>query len=556
MAEYDLDYSSANQPDPKPGPFLAKVVSNIDPTYMGVLEVEILHPVGGTTSQGQLHQVKYMSPFFGQTSVVYNGENTDYNNTQKSYGMWAVPPDVGATVVIIFIDGDPKRGYWIGCVPDENMDFMVPGLAATQKVVEDVDSDMAGNLGRVPVAEYNKEDPVNSSPANSTALLKPRHPFTDVLDAQGLLFDDIRGITTSSARRESPSMVFGISTPGPLDKQDGAQTGNYGKPEHIVTGAPVSRLGGTTFVMDDGDDKFLRRTAPTDGPPDYASLEEGETDGDVTMPHNELVRIRTRTGHQILFHNTEDLIYITNARGTTWIELTRDGKIDIYAQDSISVRTQNDLNFYADRDINMEAGRNFNLKVAERHQTEVGMDKICIVNGNVAIKVDGTQDETISGAHSQSFESTWDVTTGDQANMTIGGGLDLNTSGDNKLTSGGNMEIGAANTTISGGNINLNGPAAATAGSATAATPPEPLPTIDSPTEVEGETITSIMARVPTTEPYPHHENLDGTMFKPDATDREAATAIDVPTAWKTYSTTTDTFARNPPPATDNQVEV
>jgi hypothetical protein len=556
MAEYDLDYSSANQPDPKPGPFLAKVVSNIDPTYMGVLEVEILHPVGGTTSQGQLHQVKYMSPFFGQTSVVYNGENTDYNNTQKSYGMWAVPPDVGATVVIIFIDGDPKRGYWIGCVPDENMDFMVPGLAATQKVVEDVDSDMAGNLGRVPVAEYNKEDPVNSSPANSTALLKPRHPFTDVLDAQGLLFDDIRGITTSSARRESPSMVFGISTPGPLDKQDGAQTGNYGKPEHIVTGAPVSRLGGTTFVMDDGDDKFLRRTAPTDGPPDYASLEEGETDGDVTMPHNELVRIRTRTGHQILFHNTEDLIYITNARGTTWIELTSDGKIDIYAQDSISVRTQNDLNFYADRDINMEAGRNFNLKVAERHQTEVGMDKICIVNGNVAIKVDGTQDETISGAHSQSFESTWDVTTGDQANMTIGGGLDLNTSGDNKLTSGGNMEIGAANTTISGGNINLNGPAAATAGSATAATPPEPLPTIDSPTEVEGETITSIMARVPTTEPYPHHENLDGTMFKPDATDREAATAIDVPTAWKTYSTTTDTFARNPPPATDNQVEV
>jgi len=556
MAENDLDYSSANQPDPKPGPFLAKVVSNIDPTYMGVLEVEILHPVGGSTSQGQLHQVKYMSPFFGQTSVVYNGENTDYNNTQKSYGMWAVPPDVGATVVIIFIDGDPKRGYWIGCVPDENMDFMVPGLAATQKVVEDVDSDMAGNLGRVPVAEYNKEDPVNSSPANSTALLKPRHPFTDVLDAQGLLLDDTRGITTSSARRESPSMVFGISTPGPLDKQDGAQTGNYGKPEHIVTGAPVSRLGGTTFVMDDGDDKFLRRTAPTDGPPDYASLEEGETDGDVTMPHNELVRIRTRTGHQILFHNTEDLIYITNARGTTWIELTSDGKIDIYAQDSISVRTQNDLNFYADRDINMEAGRNFNLKVAERHQTEVGMDKICIVNGNVAIKVDGTQDETISGAHSQSFESTWDVTTGDQANMTIGGGLDLNTSGDNKLTSGGNMEIGAANTTISGGNINLNGPAAATAGSATAATPPEPLPTIDSPTEVEGETITSIMARVPTTEPYPHHENLDGTMFKPDATDREAATAIDVPTAWKTYSTTTDTFARNPPPATDNQVEV
>jgi hypothetical protein len=197
----------------------------------------------------------------------------------------------------------------------------------------------------------------------------------------------------------------------------------------------------------------------------------------------------------------------------------------------------------------MEAGRNFNLKVAERHQTEVGKDKICIVNGNVAIKVDGTQDETITGAHTQSFEATWDVTTGGQTNITVGAGFDLNTSAANKLTSGGNMEIAAANTTISGGNIHLNGPSAASAGSATAATVPEPLETIDNPTEVEGDTITSIMARVPTTEPYPHHENLDGSKFKPDATDREAVTAIEVPTAWKTYSTTSDTFKIIPPEA-------
>jgi hypothetical protein len=568
MSEYDSDQSSVNQPDPKPGPFLAKVVSNIDPTYMGMLEVEILHPVGGSTSQGQLHQVKYMSPFFGQTSVVYNGELSDYNNTQKTYGMWAVPPDVGATVIIIFIDGDPKRGYWIGCVPDENMDFMVPGLAATEATVEDpYETSLGDTAYRVPVAEYNKEDPANGSPANSTTLLKPRHPFTDVLDAQGLLLDDTRGITTSSARRESPSMVFGISTPGPLDKQDGAQTGNYGKPEHIVTGAPVSRLGGTTFVMDDGDDKFLRKKTPSEGPPEYASLEEGETDGDVTMPHNELFRIRTRTGHQILFHNTEDLIYITNARGTTWIELTSDGKIDIYAQDSISVRTQNDLNFYADRDINMEAGRNINIKATDaaglgdtttsgRIQIEAVGDFIRIVNGDIKTQTDGVRDDTIAGALTQSFEASLDVTVGGQTNMTISGGLDINTSGDNKLTSGGNMEIGAANTTISGGNINLNGPAAAEAGSATAATPPEPLATIDNPTEIDGETITSIMARVPTTEPYPHHENLDGSLFKPDATDREAATAIEVPPAWKQYSTVMDTFARNPPPATDEQIEV
>jgi hypothetical protein len=542
----DINASDVSQPLPMPGPFLATVVSNIDPTYMGTLEVELLRPVGASGGEGQLHQVAYMSPFYGSTSNEYLGSDPDdYNNTQKSYGMWMMPPDVGVTVVVIFIDGDPKRGYWIGCIPDENMNFMVPGIAATQRVVEDVDADKNGNYGRVPVAEYNKITPSNNHPEDPTQNLKPQHPLAKVLSDQGLIFDDARGITTSSSRREAPSMVFGISTPGPLDKQPGAKNAPWGKREHRIPSTPVSRLGGTTFVMDDGDDKFLRKTTSSEGPPDYASVENGETDGDPTLLHNELFRIRTRTGHQILFHNTEDLIYITNARGTSWIELTSDGKIDIYAKDSISVRTENDLNFYADRDINMEAGRNFNLKVAERHQTEVGMDKICIVNGNVAIKVDGTQDETISGAVAESYESTWDITVGDQTNMTIGGGLDIDTSGDNKLTSGGNMEISAANTTVSGGDINFNGPSAATAGSATAATPPEPLPTIDNPTEVEGETLTSIMARVPTTEPYPHHENLDGTLFKPDATDREAATAIEVPPAWQVYSTNTDTFKKN-----------
>jgi hypothetical protein len=91
----------------------------------------------------------------------------------------------------------------------------------------------------------------------------------------------------------------------------------------------------------------------------------------------------------------------------------------------------------------------------------------------------------------------------------------------------------------------MNGPSAGSADPAGSATEPDPLETIDNPTEVEGETITSIMARIPTMEPYPHHENLDGTMFKPDATDREAVTAIAVPDAWKSYSTSTDTFKKN-----------
>lgn len=340
------------------GPFLAKVVSHLDSSYMGGLEVEILRNVGNDSSSGQTHQVKYMSPFYGVTSVDFVGadENqNDYNNTQKSYGMWMIPPDPGTTVIIIFIDGDPKRGYWIGCVQDQNMNFMVPGIAATSSTVEE-----GGK--RLPVAEFNKTINKTNTTSDPTKIKKPTHPFAKVLEKSGLLNDDIRGITTSSARRETPSSVFGISTPGPLDKSSGAKQGTIGKKDHPVKNAYVSRLGGSTFVMDDGDDKFVRAQPATVAGPTYVAVEQGQETGDAghTIPHNELIRIRTRTGHQILMHNSEDLIYISHGSGNSWIEMTANGKIDVYAKDSISFHTEKDFNFTAGRDMNFTATRNIN----------------------------------------------------------------------------------------------------------------------------------------------------------------------------------------------------
>jgi hypothetical protein len=378
-----------------PGPFLAKVISHLDPTYMGSLEVQLLHEVGNDPgSEGQTSVVKYMSPFLGSTSIDFVGEDETYDNAQKSYGMWMIPPDPGSTVIVFFIEGDPRKGYWLGCVQDENMNFMMPGLAATSYNID-------GDEERVPVAEYNKIA-ITSGQNDSTKNRKAQHPFTKILASQGLLKDDIRGITTSSARRETPSMVFGISTPGPIDKK--GPKGSIGKSEDEISGAFVSRLGGSTFVMDDGDDKFTRKTPANEGPPEYASVEQDETDGDPAIPHNELVRIRTRTGHQILMHNSEDLIYIGNAKGTTWIELTSNGKIDIYAKDSISVHTENDINFTADRDINftalrdinLNAGKNFNATATKNYEIKAGTDGKLTVGGTSHIKA-GTEHRESAG---------------------------------------------------------------------------------------------------------------------------------------------------------------
>jgi len=61
---------------------------------------------------------------------------------------------------------------------------------------------------------------------------------------------------------------------------------------------------------------------------------------------------------------------------------------------------------------------------------------------------------------------------------------------------------------------------------------------------IAGTTITSIMLRVPTAEPYPHHENLDPASFKSAKTDREKGSAISPPKAWGAYSLPKDTFLK------------
>jgi len=475
------------------GPFLAIVTNHLDPTYMGGLEVMLIRrTTGNKDHQGQTVQVQYLSPFYGVTSVNYEGTNSaNFNDVQKSYGMWAVPPDIGTTVLVIFIDGDMNQGFWIGCVQDRFQNYMVPGIAASKNVEMTPEQQQKYGTTYLPVGEFNKSTRTLSIP-KPDQFGKPVHPFADRLLAQGLLLDTVRGVTSSSARREVPSMVFGISTPGPIDGSQGAKKATIGYDSKIL--APVSRLGGSTFVMDDGDKDGL----------------------------NELVRIRTRTGHQILLHNSSDLIYIGNASGNAWIELTSNGKIDMYAADSVSIHTQADFNFKADRDVNIEAGRNINMSAGS------GIEMNCFDRWFV-----------IAGADIKLQTPTnFNINASQQMRITSASDMHLLTNGNWNTSVSGTATLGATgDAVVVGSKIQLNSVAGNPAVPADLATKLTlyTLPNSDKSAGwsqgkfYKSADITSIMQRVPTHEPYVQHENINPTAFSAANTDVSTQVRPDTP---------------------------
>ena len=485
-----------------PGPYLAEVTNHLDPSYMGRLEVALFKGVASSVKlQQSTYIVNYLSPFAGSTSIRYTGNNSSsFNDVQKSYGMWMVPPDVGSTVMVIFIDGDPNQGYWMGCVMDAFANHMVPGIAASNNVEMTSDQREKYDVDTLPVAEYLKKTETGNNP-NIENYNKPVHPFADRLLKQGLLADTVRGVTSSGARREVPSAVFGISTPGPVDKTVNAKRGNIGY--GAGRPAPVSRLGGTTFVMDDGD-----------------------IDG-----NNELVRIRTRTGHQILFHNTQDLIYIGNSSGSSWIELSSAGKIDIYAEDSVSIHTKADFNFRAERDVNIEAGRNINMRAIKNMETNVTGFHHLIVGDYAKHSVKNDFDFTVGQTARFSIGSDLNVSSTKNMLFTAGADMNLGAVGNMNQGAGGDFSVGASgNYKETAAKIDMNGPQATSPAEAAPATVPPLLPTFSLPnvdpsasawkgSRYRAANISSIMQRVPTHEPYPQHENINPALYNSAATD-------------------------------------
>ena len=116
------------------GPFIGEVMNNVDPVRGGRLQVYIEQFAGDDKEDDSLWRtVLYIPPFYG--SVLQSGTDTGtgtYVGNPQSYGMWFTPPDIGTQVICFFVAGDPNQGYYLGCVPDEGLNHMLPAIGASK----------------------------------------------------------------------------------------------------------------------------------------------------------------------------------------------------------------------------------------------------------------------------------------------------------------------------------------------------------------------------------------------------------------------------------------
>ena len=374
------------------GLYTGYVKENRDFQRMGRLGVWIPEL---NSSDTELVNVVYGSPFAGATNFREIGDNVQsYEQTQKSYGFWAVPPDINNVVLVMFINGHISKGVWIGGLYHQFANSMVPNLPVGE-------SYQKGN--KAPTAEFNRNQSIPNQPDSSPRPYHKEH--YDAIRNQGLKDDPIRGFSQHGARAEDRSRVSGMLSPG----------GHYW------------------------------------------SIEDTEND--------EKIRIRTKSGTQLLLDETNGMVYIINKSGKGWVEIDNEGKIMIYGEEGIAMRSKGDINLRADNDLIFEAGRNIFMK-SEANTHFENYNFYHKTKKDQVINVAGIQTEKLGKQHTKSeseiqinaqdkyvlgttdyhvnAQSTLNLSSGTDTNVNSGANTNITAGASMSLTSSGNMSHSAS----------------------------------------------------------------------------------------------------------------
>ena len=298
----------------------AKIKSVTDLSHNGKLLVWLIDSNTNEDVQENWVSVGYASPFAGCTdrAKVNRQATQSFAGTQKSYGFYAIPPDINNYVLVAFANGDPTQGYWIACIQQDTMTHMIPGIGQDKSYT-----------GQGPVAEMNIYSGQIGTPQNNP--IRPMYtPLFNGVTQQGLINDPLRGVGNASMWRSDVPDVVGILTPG-----------------------------ANQLIMDDNSNSKMIRLRTQSG----AQILISETDGSIYAIN------KSGTGWFELNNNGNIYAYASGSysvRADQDVNLSAGRNVNVQSDSgTINLNSKNNVNIQAGTGvINLDSGNDLNLQAA------------------------------------------------------------------------------------------------------------------------------------------------------------------------------------------------
>jgi phage gp45-like len=279
------------------------VVDTSDPQQMGRVKVWVPAVDGDKYQIKNLPWATFVSPIAGQTRDYPAGTESTETKGLVSYGWWSVPKK-GAQVIIGFLYGDSNRRIYMGSYFREHGNRSLP-------------------TGRM-------RPDISPSPLSDT-------------------FDEIQPASSNLKAQFSNNLAASESkTRGVFERTVGQDNTN----KDGTSGYHADLVNPKT---PDGKGQYDPQTVSLTTPGRHALIFQDN-------PENSRARIKTASGHQIILDDANERIYISTAKGASWIEIDQDGRINVYAADDISIRAGGDMNITAGKNFNVQAGGEVNIQ--------------------------------------------------------------------------------------------------------------------------------------------------------------------------------------------------
>ncbi len=387
MAEYkELQTPAEYFHDNIPWIMEGQVVDTNDPNQMGRVRAWIPALDGESFDIDTIPWADYASPFGGFTVAYPAGENTIPNNSNAAYGFWAIPK-IGSTVCVFCMNGSPTSRFYFASTLRLHRNRSLPAGRNT---------------------DFNGKQGPWGDAGDGSGNLNPIQPAYNNLRTQ------FQNKTTQS---------------------EAITRGAY---ENAVAQGSNNRDGSDGYTVNPADPSYL-------DPQTYCLVTPGRQA--IIMqddPHFARLRLKTAEGHQIIFDDANERIYVSTSKGNTWFEMDQDGHVNVFGAQSISFRTGGDFNVYADGNINMEAGKGFNL-------ITTGGDARITTSQSFQVAASQNIVQSACGIFDMNVQGAMHLTASDDLDLRSNQGIYATGDSGVEIMSGAGMDITAAN------NIDVNG---------------------------------------------------------------------------------------------------